>query len=116
MFVKAGLLLYHDWYQWLLIGIFLGKLINRNQYKMTTLRKLNIETSSQCNLSCRMCVRAAWSDSMGNMSLETYHRLLPTFPRLNSIALSGYGEPLLNSHLVEMIKLAKTTTFLLDIS
>lgn len=73
----------------------------------TPLRKLNIETSSRCNLNCRMCVRSAWSDPVGHMSWDTYRRLLPAFCQLSSVNLSGYGEPLLNQHIIEMIAEAK---------
>lgn len=73
----------------------------------TPLRKLNIETSSRCNLSCHMCVRSAWSDAAGHMSWDTYRRLLPAFHQLSSVNLSGYGEPLLNEHIIEMISEAK---------
>lgn len=70
-------------------------------------RRLNIEVSTRCNLNCETCVRSGWQEDLGDMSLETYKRLLPVFPELKSISLYGIGEPLLNDHLMEMIRLAK---------
>jgi putative metalloenzyme radical SAM/SPASM domain maturase len=44
---------------------------------------------------------------MGDMDIETFRSLLPSFSRLNSLNLSGYGEPFLNPHLVSMIQMAR---------
>jgi len=41
------------------------------------------------------------------MSLGTYRKLLPAFPQLSSVNLSGIGEPLLHENIFEMIRLAK---------
>ena len=74
----------------------------------TKLRKLNIEVTTRCNLDCEMCARTAWQEGTGDMSLNTYMRLLPVFPEIESVGFLGLGEPLLNEHLMEMIRLAKT--------
>jgi putative metalloenzyme radical SAM/SPASM domain maturase len=44
---------------------------------------------------------------MGDMEMETFRSLLPSFSRLDSLNLSGYGEPFLNPHLVSMIQMAR---------
>lgn len=41
--------------------------------------------------------------------METYSRLLSLFPSLDFVNLTGYGEPLLNSNLLEMVRLARKT-------
>jgi len=69
--------------------------------------KLTIETTTRCNADCRMCVRRHFKEEMGDMSLDIYRRLVSVFPGLSFVSLSGYGEPLLNHHIFEMIGLAK---------
>jgi putative metalloenzyme radical SAM/SPASM domain maturase len=39
--------------------------------------------------------------------MDTFRSLLPSFPQLDSLNLSGYGEPFLNPHLIDMILLAR---------
>ena len=70
-------------------------------------KKLYVEPTMKCNLNCKMCVRNVLSEKIGNMSLETYKRLLDVFSDLSLLNLSGYGEPLLNKDIFTMIKLAK---------
>jgi putative metalloenzyme radical SAM/SPASM domain maturase len=71
------------------------------------LRKLNIEITTRCNLSCAMCVRKVWKEDSGDMSLQTYRALVPVFPEIETINLIGIGEPLLNEKIFEMIRLGK---------
>ncbi|MFC1973859.1 radical SAM/SPASM family putative metalloenzyme maturase [Chloroflexota bacterium] len=72
------------------------------------LTRLNIEITARCNLNCQMCVRHAWQEGLGDMSLETYRRLLPAFSQLSSVNLSGIGEPLLHKDIFKMVRLAKS--------
>jgi putative metalloenzyme radical SAM/SPASM domain maturase len=44
----------------------------------------------------------------GSMSPETFERLSPAFPHLDSIVLNGIGEPLLNPHLESFVTRAKS--------
>lgn len=71
------------------------------------MKNLIIEITSRCNLSCSMCLRQTWEEEQGDMDMETFKGLIPAFPRLNSINLSGYGEPFLNQNLIEMIRLSR---------
>lgn len=41
--------------------------------------------------------------------MDTYRRLLPLFPHLESVSLTGYGEPLLNSNLLDMVRQARAS-------
>lgn len=42
-----------------------------------------------------------------DMALETYRKIADDFPLAQNVYLSGWGEPLLNPHLKEMVRLAK---------
>jgi len=70
-------------------------------------RKLNIEVTTRCNLSCAMCMKTVWKEDIGDMSLHTFKALLPVLPEIESINLIGIGEPLLNENVIEMVRLAK---------
>ncbi len=80
---------------------------------------LNIEPSSCCNLKCKYCGRS--SDEFMNdfdhspflMKPESFMRLvdqMKEFPGKIKVArLSGYGEPLMNSHIAEYVKTIKNS-------
>lgn len=70
---------------------------------------LNIEASALCNLKCRMCPTQFYSHqaSRGNMSMETFCKLLPYFVQVESVDLTGWGEPFLNPNLFKMVARAK---------
>ena len=57
-----------------------------------------------------MCVKQNGNGGIpeGSMSPETFERLSPAFPHLDSIVLNGIGEPLLNPHLEAFITRAKS--------
>ena len=71
------------------------------------IKQLYIETSSRCNINCRMCMRGSAFKSQGDMELSLFNKLTPVFPGLKFINFSGIGEPLLNSGLFEMLRIAK---------
>ena len=71
------------------------------------MKHLTIEITSRCNLSCSMCVRNSWKDDQGDLDLKVFRSLLSVFPRLDSLSLSGYGEPFLHPNLLEMIRTAR---------
>lgn len=72
------------------------------------LRKLNIEVTTRCNLNCEMCLRTVLHEDRGDMNLPTYMMLVPIFPEIEAVNFLGVGEPLLNEHLLEMIRLARS--------
>jgi len=67
--------------------------------------KLFVEVTTLCNLQCGMCVKQNGTGGIpeGSMSLETFERLAPAFPHLESLVLNGIGEPLLHPQLEEFI-------------
>jgi putative metalloenzyme radical SAM/SPASM domain maturase len=72
--------------------------------------KLFIEVTTRCNLQCGMCVKQNGIGGIpeGSMSPETFERLSPVFPHLDSLVLNGIGEPLLHPHLEAFITKAKS--------
>ncbi len=73
------------------------------------LQKVYVEPTSECNLSCRTCVRNSWEEETGRMSMEVYDKLiagLEQFPSLKKMSFWGIGEPLVHPNIAEMIKKA----------
>jgi putative metalloenzyme radical SAM/SPASM domain maturase len=71
--------------------------------------KLFVEVTTLCNLQCGMCVKQNGTGGIpeGTMSLETFERLAPAIPHLESLVLNGIGEPLLHPHLETFISRAR---------
>jgi tungsten cofactor oxidoreducase radical SAM maturase len=70
-------------------------------------RKLYIEPTTACNLRCRTCIRHIWEDAEAPMTMETFQRIvdsLEALPGLRRVVFTGYGEPLVHPHLLEMIR------------
>jgi putative metalloenzyme radical SAM/SPASM domain maturase len=72
--------------------------------------KLFVEVTTYCNLQCSMCVKqnGIGGISEGIMSMETFERLTPAFPHLDSLVLNGIGEPLLHPDLEIFISRARS--------
>jgi putative metalloenzyme radical SAM/SPASM domain maturase len=71
------------------------------------MKNLIVEITSRCNLSCPMCLRHSWKDAEGDMDVEVFRSLLSSRPNLDSLNLTGYGEPFVHPRLVEMIRTAR---------
>ena len=73
--------------------------------------KLFVEVTTRCNLHCAMCVKYAPGQGLveGDMTEETFERLSPAFPHLESLVLNGIGEPLLHRGLEGFIARAKAS-------
>jgi MoaA/NifB/PqqE/SkfB family radical SAM enzyme len=77
----------------------------------TQLAKVYIEPTNHCNLDCVTCIRNSWDEPLGNMSLESFFRIikgLRAFSPPPDIFLGGLGEPLSHPNIVEMVREAKT--------
>ena len=72
--------------------------------------KLFVEVTTRCNLQCGMCVKQNGTGGIaeGSMSSETFERLVPVFPHLDTLVLNGIGEPLLHPLLETFIARART--------
>ena len=68
-----------------------------------------IEVSTYSSLECQICPRAVFAEEwiFQNMSLETFRRISVHFPRTRWVFFRGWGDPLENENLPEMLHLAK---------
>jgi len=68
-----------------------------------------IEPTSRCQLKCIICPRTTFFNEWesGDMPLSTYRSISDYFDRVQDIHLQGWGEPLLNPNLFDMIQIAK---------
>ena len=73
---------------------------------ITSLAKIYIEPTNLCNLTCRTCVRNAWTEPLGRMSDFVFNRVIESVRNLSSpptIFFGGLGEPLFHPRIVEMV-------------
>jgi len=85
------------------LGLFLHPSAN-------ALKRVYVEATNQCNLSCSTCMRNVWDVKYGCMSPETFEAILLSFqdlPQKPELFLGGYGEPLSHPHILEMVRQAK---------
>lgn len=74
------------------------------------LAKVYLEPTSQCNLTCRTCIRNAWDEPMGQMTEATFERIISDLQTLDprpSIFFGGFGEPLSHPRITHMVARAK---------
>lgn len=71
--------------------------------------KIYLETTTRCNLRCRMCVKYAQGSCIeeGDLDLALFQRLLPSLRQTRFLILNGIGEPLLHPQLETMIARAR---------
>ncbi|OEH86114.1 hypothetical protein BHU72_14420 [Desulfuribacillus stibiiarsenatis] len=85
----------------------------------TYIRKLYIELTNLCNLTCIMCYRHSWHTSEGEMSSETFHKIileLPKLVNLQEIVLGGLGEAMSHSEFYAMLEELHRTVPKVDIT
>ena len=95
-------------------------LINRNTFKTLPDRaaqdyprepkRLYVEPTSYCNLSCEMCFRKSWiNEHFGNIQLDAVLRVMdePIFESVETVFFGGMGEPLIHPYIFEMIAAAR---------
>jgi radical SAM protein with 4Fe4S-binding SPASM domain len=69
-----------------------------------------VEPTSRCNMDCPMCFVRDLKDKYqpGDLTLSNFNKIIADLgPATITLALWGYGEPLLNKHIAEMIAIAK---------
>lgn len=74
--------------------------------RLPNARKLYIEVTTACNLSCHTCMRNVWSDPVESMKMSTFERIidsLPGLPELERVVFTSFGEPLVHPRLLDMI-------------
>ena len=86
--------------------------LNRQMDKLgsPTLDWVQIEVTTCCNGSCIYCphtvLKNGWTSR--HMPLELFHELVPFLRHTDLVYLQGWGEPLLNRDLFEMVRICKT--------
>ena len=68
---------------------------------------LQVEPSRACNLSCKICMRQNLERTNGFLSLGNFKRILAS-GRFRYVGLHGWGEPMLNQQLFDMIRYAES--------
>jgi tungsten cofactor oxidoreducase radical SAM maturase len=82
--------------------------------RLPDLRKLYLEPTTVCNLSCRTCIRNVWEDPKIHMEMEIFLQLIEqmrAFPELKRVVFSGLGEPLTHPHILEMVRSVRQSGF-----
>ncbi len=73
---------------------------------VSLLKKLYIEPTNQCNLTCRTCIRNTWDEPLGQMSKTTFKNIiksLKSFSPLPTVIFGGFGEPLHHPQIAGMV-------------
>jgi radical SAM protein with 4Fe4S-binding SPASM domain len=68
---------------------------------------LQIEPTRRCNLNCKICLRQNLDETTAPLSLEDFKKILNSW-KFQHVALHGWGEPLLNPELFQMVKYAES--------
>ncbi|MDP8011742.1 MAG: tungsten cofactor oxidoreductase radical SAM maturase [Thermoplasmata archaeon] len=74
------------------------------------LNKIYVEITNGCNLSCKMCYRNFWEDSIGFMKKDLFYNLMNQLREFNSLKIfhfGGIGEPLVHPDFLEFLEMAK---------
>jgi MoaA/NifB/PqqE/SkfB family radical SAM enzyme len=77
---------------------------------VTNLRKVYIEPTNRCNLTCLTCIRRSWDEELGMMPVDIFERIFADISEYNpkpSVFFGGLGEPLLHSNTIEWIARCK---------
>ena len=66
---------------------------------------LDIELTNRCNLTCPKCPRGSMGRPEGDMSIELFKTVIDSsFPYIYFAWLHLFGEPLLSTELISMIR------------
>jgi radical SAM protein with 4Fe4S-binding SPASM domain len=110
-FIKSNKKLHMFFYSFLRCNRFIFILRNRRCDAGALFKSVEIETTSICNRRCPFCPVAYDNSSQKViMSDEIFNKIITELKDLNfksEIAFSGYGEPLLDKRLEEMVKMIK---------
>lgn len=72
-------------------------------------RWLTIETTNRCNVSCNFCAHKVMQRKAGTMTDTLYRSLIHQAAGIgiDNVILTGFGEPLMDKHIISRIKQAK---------
>ena len=68
---------------------------------------LQIEPTRRCNLNCKICIRPNLNETTASLSFKDFRKVLDS-SNFRHVALHGWGEPLLNPELFQMVKYAES--------
>jgi radical SAM protein with 4Fe4S-binding SPASM domain len=69
-------------------------------------KTIQIEPTNYCNLRCPTCPQSYTAETRQNLTVTEFRRILDSFPfAINSVILSGNGEPLINPNFFSLIGL-----------
>jgi MoaA/NifB/PqqE/SkfB family radical SAM enzyme len=70
---------------------------------------VEIELTNRCNLACIQCLRSRGLKPyrLGEMTFESYQKVLAQFPSLLNLSLNGFGEALMHPRLFEIVSYTK---------
>ena len=74
------------------------------------LAKVYLEPTNRCNLDCITCIRNSWDAEFGQMSADTFSRILASLAEIGpplTVFFGGFGEPLAHPHTIDMIRQVK---------
>lgn len=78
------------------------------------LKRVYVEVTNQCNLTCSTCMRNVWEVEYGHMSTQLFGRILTGLEKCAErpeIFIGGYGEPLFHPGILNLIGEAKGRGF-----
>jgi len=80
-----------------------------DQFKSPILDWIQVEVTTHCTSACIYCPHTILNTHWENrhMSLELFSKLVPFIRNTKLIYLQGWGEPLLNENIFEMIRICK---------
>jgi hypothetical protein len=81
------------------------KLIARQNKLLSERPLFDIELTSRCNKRCPMCPRDAFERKNQDMDASTFDTLMQWLPQNCDIMFAGYGEPLLNKHFFDYLRI-----------
>lgn len=77
------------------------------------MKKIYIEPTTRCNLTCTMCPRNTWEqEPLGDMDLDLFGKLMGQISGIDtveSIFFGGIAEPMSHPDILAMVKMAKET-------
>ena len=68
---------------------------------------LQVEPTGACNLDCKICMRRNLERPVSSLSLDNFKRILDS-GNFRYVGLHGWGEPLLNQQVFDMVKYAES--------
>lgn len=66
---------------------------------------MQLESTTCCNLDCNFCLRKKLNDSDTSLTFDQFRKIIDK-TKCRYLTLHGWGEPLLNPDLPDMIKYA----------